>query len=451
MKCDEAIDLLSEYMDDELDAEQRKEVEAHVMACAKCRRELDTLRATVTLVGSLSEVKAPDAFAADVSKTLEEEERGKIIWPSARVVGSLLAAAAVLLVVSVTFMMQRPAPMEFMAPKKPAAPKIASREVAEAAREEEAPVADKAEDREADHYQYADKVRIHRRATETQAAKDAKESRAAKTVSLVEAKSKPVATPAKKAAPAPRPMPPAKAPKTPVVAEGLQLKKAGGKPADRDRTEVGRLEETKKPEKTAPGRDLAKARAGAELRNEALTRSRAPAGARVETPIAKRKESRFAARSRLAPAEAQTAPAPPAAAAKAEKAAGEGTRGPGPQAEARTLVIRSRNPQADMTRVQSLLRDKYPPPTVGEVAAGRLDASIQQAEPARCLQTTIAANRLDALLGDLKRLHLTVTPQWDERGRTAGLLKQQKFARKLDQAAQAPEAIHITILFQQVE
>jgi hypothetical protein len=44
MKCDLPIELLSGYLDEELDTEQTRMVEEHLKACKVCRKELDDLR-----------------------------------------------------------------------------------------------------------------------------------------------------------------------------------------------------------------------------------------------------------------------------------------------------------------------------------------------------------------------------------------------------------------------
>ncbi|MEW6356070.1 MAG: zf-HC2 domain-containing protein [Planctomycetota bacterium] len=506
MKCEEAIDLLSEYIDDELDVEQREAVEFHVAGCANCRRELDALKATVKLVGSLSRVTAPATLADNVSQTLAEEDRGRIIWPSARVVGSLLAAAAVLLVVSVTFLMRKQtpmAPMESAAPaEKPssvadvATKETRERELAEVAEEKAAErsslgkIAKKeaepelkarglAEDREADGFAYRDKAGRRRPAAEPEDTKATRQALAEKNVLPATPGSNVIVAPAKPVAElAPAPQPLAKAPEMPVIGEKSQEKKEIATLADRDKAEVRRNEEARKdaalqaaPRPTVEAKKGADVgmekeglfrRGGAETKAEAEVQTKIgiPAAPRPETVVAKAKEEReLGMRLKAAPAEAQTAPAaePPRPAAAEQKVgkvagevAGKAVHGPAPEAELRTLVIRSRNPQADMERVQSLLQTKYPPKAEGDVVAGRLDAPMQQEEGVSRLQTRIAANQFRAFLGDLKRLNLVVMPQWDERG-DAGLMNQPRFAQELEQAAPRPGTIHLTILFQQAE
>jgi anti-sigma factor RsiW len=44
MKCDLSIELLSGYLDGELDKKQKAEIEKHLKECEVCRKELEELR-----------------------------------------------------------------------------------------------------------------------------------------------------------------------------------------------------------------------------------------------------------------------------------------------------------------------------------------------------------------------------------------------------------------------
>ena len=52
---DQWTDRLSEYLDDELDATERRELEAHLTACASCRTTLDELKGVVTRAKSMTD------------------------------------------------------------------------------------------------------------------------------------------------------------------------------------------------------------------------------------------------------------------------------------------------------------------------------------------------------------------------------------------------------------
>ena len=52
---DQWTDRLSEYLDDELDATERRELEAHLTACASCRTTLDELKGVVSRAKSMTD------------------------------------------------------------------------------------------------------------------------------------------------------------------------------------------------------------------------------------------------------------------------------------------------------------------------------------------------------------------------------------------------------------
>ena len=68
MSCHDARERLSDLLDDALEAEARAQVDAHLAGCADCRRELDRLRATVSLLRAVERPQAPAGF---VDRVLE--------------------------------------------------------------------------------------------------------------------------------------------------------------------------------------------------------------------------------------------------------------------------------------------------------------------------------------------------------------------------------------------
>jgi hypothetical protein len=92
---DQWTDRLSEYLDDELDAGERRELEAHVSACASCRTTLDELR------GVVSRAKTMTDRPPDMDLWPEIERRIAAIGGSRRYAFSLpqLAAAGIALMV----------------------------------------------------------------------------------------------------------------------------------------------------------------------------------------------------------------------------------------------------------------------------------------------------------------------------------------------------------------
>lgn len=58
MKCDKSVEILSGYLDGELDPEHAREIAAHIKHCASCQRELAALRSVDELVKKV-EVAGP--------------------------------------------------------------------------------------------------------------------------------------------------------------------------------------------------------------------------------------------------------------------------------------------------------------------------------------------------------------------------------------------------------
>src|SRR5262245_28346866 len=59
MKCHLAERQLSDYLDGHLSAAARARLETHLAGCAGCRREYDSLAATVKLVSELGRLRCP--------------------------------------------------------------------------------------------------------------------------------------------------------------------------------------------------------------------------------------------------------------------------------------------------------------------------------------------------------------------------------------------------------
>ncbi|NLD50300.1 MAG: hypothetical protein GX660_24440 [Clostridiaceae bacterium] len=67
--CNEVKELISMYIDNELDEMDRKNVEKHVESCTECKNELEDLRKMVNFLGSFDEVDLP----SDFKETLHEK------------------------------------------------------------------------------------------------------------------------------------------------------------------------------------------------------------------------------------------------------------------------------------------------------------------------------------------------------------------------------------------
>lgn len=62
MTCDDARESLSAFLDEALEPEERRRVEAHLAGCADCPRELERLRQTVALLRRVEPARAPVGF-----------------------------------------------------------------------------------------------------------------------------------------------------------------------------------------------------------------------------------------------------------------------------------------------------------------------------------------------------------------------------------------------------
>lgn len=106
MSLCESIDTLAmAYLDDELAAEERRELELHLGECASCKGHLESERTEISLVRkALVPPPAPDMLKARISRALDAEDKtaardGRKKWQRYLLPGSALAAAAAALAV----------------------------------------------------------------------------------------------------------------------------------------------------------------------------------------------------------------------------------------------------------------------------------------------------------------------------------------------------------------
>lgn len=75
MECDEIKELLSDYVDDLLDAEPRAIVDQHLLTCTRCQEELDSLRALVRELAAMKPVEPPKDFLNQLHMRLEKPSK----------------------------------------------------------------------------------------------------------------------------------------------------------------------------------------------------------------------------------------------------------------------------------------------------------------------------------------------------------------------------------------
>lgn len=109
MKCADVRDLLSAYVDDALDAEQRARLTDHLRDCPACAAELQELKQTIALVQELDEIEPPAEFRTELRQRLrrlaaERQPAGgrRARWLSALPVMSVRSAIAAALVLVIT-------------------------------------------------------------------------------------------------------------------------------------------------------------------------------------------------------------------------------------------------------------------------------------------------------------------------------------------------------------
>jgi anti-sigma factor RsiW len=65
LSCQELVELVTDYLEDALSAEDRKRFDSHIAHCDGCQRYLEQIKVTVALVGRLTaEQLDPEAEAA---------------------------------------------------------------------------------------------------------------------------------------------------------------------------------------------------------------------------------------------------------------------------------------------------------------------------------------------------------------------------------------------------
>jgi Putative zinc-finger/Predicted integral membrane protein (DUF2275) len=106
MNCEEIKNLLSEYLDDQVDDRERRLVEKHLENCRVCQGEFEGLKECLKNIDSLDKVKPPPEFLSQIHSRLEERSVfksaiKKIFFPirfKIPLEAAGLAAAAVLIV-----------------------------------------------------------------------------------------------------------------------------------------------------------------------------------------------------------------------------------------------------------------------------------------------------------------------------------------------------------------
>lgn len=68
LKCQQAVELVTDYLDGALTRRQRRRFEAHLAACPNCSAYLDQIRTVIAMTGSVG----PDDLTPDARADLTE-------------------------------------------------------------------------------------------------------------------------------------------------------------------------------------------------------------------------------------------------------------------------------------------------------------------------------------------------------------------------------------------
>jgi hypothetical protein len=111
MNCHETRERLSDLLDEALAAPERAEVGAHLDRCPDCRRELDRLRATVSLLSRVERPRAPVGFVDRVTAAARPVPRyrrlGRRLFLPLNIKLPVQAAAMLVIAVLGVYLLQR--------------------------------------------------------------------------------------------------------------------------------------------------------------------------------------------------------------------------------------------------------------------------------------------------------------------------------------------------------
>jgi anti-sigma factor RsiW len=75
LRCIEVVELVSDYLDGELDAETRRRVEHHLGLCPACRVYVEQVRETVQALGGLPPGALPEQAVSELEAAFREFAR----------------------------------------------------------------------------------------------------------------------------------------------------------------------------------------------------------------------------------------------------------------------------------------------------------------------------------------------------------------------------------------
>ncbi|HPU41407.1 MAG TPA: zf-HC2 domain-containing protein [Acetivibrio clariflavus] len=102
--CEEILELLSLYIDNELDDATAKAVEKHIELCSSCKTELEQLREIIKMCNELDEVELPEDFNEVLHEKLKLEQKNmnenkKIIYMRNSLMRTVASVAAIFILI----------------------------------------------------------------------------------------------------------------------------------------------------------------------------------------------------------------------------------------------------------------------------------------------------------------------------------------------------------------
>lgn len=77
MKCETVRNMMSSYIDKDLNDIEKAELEKHLTECEECREEYESLLDIIAICGNLEEVELPQNFRTELHQKLVEEKKKK--------------------------------------------------------------------------------------------------------------------------------------------------------------------------------------------------------------------------------------------------------------------------------------------------------------------------------------------------------------------------------------
>jgi len=102
MNCIDVREMLSMYIDDELDTNERSELEVHLAGCDECMREYDALLEMTLLLRAVPRVSLPVSFDERLRSSIETSTRKQLEYKKRWRTFSAIAAVFVIGIFSIT-------------------------------------------------------------------------------------------------------------------------------------------------------------------------------------------------------------------------------------------------------------------------------------------------------------------------------------------------------------